>query len=145
MRMVIDESSCKDRLASIEDHMKKAPNLTARDASDVYIGEIAVYTAAIADELREIKEILKKESEERKMEMLYVVTADGYDDGYGSELYLLGVFKDEESAKALEEKYSHLEVTITAVELGKVYPLSPNERGWGLTYENDHYLGGYVE
>lgn len=86
-----------------------------------------------------------KESEERNMEILYVVTADGYDDGYGSELYLLGVFKDEESAKALEEKYSHLEVTITAVELGKEYPLSPNERGWGLTYENDNYIGGYVE
>lgn len=79
------------------------------------------------------------------MEMLYVVTADGYDDGYGSEIYLLGVFKDEESAKAMEEKYPHLEVTITAVELGKEYPLSPNDRGWGLTYENDNYLGGYVE
>lgn len=79
------------------------------------------------------------------MEKLYAVTADGYDDGYGSEIYLLGVFKDEESAKALEEKYSHLEVTITEVELGKEYPLAVNDKGWGHTYENDNYLGGYVE
>lgn len=62
--MIIDDTTCKNRLEAIDDIMKKTPGLTASEASDVYIGEIAVYTAVIADELREIKEILKKKCEE---------------------------------------------------------------------------------
>lgn len=79
------------------------------------------------------------------MGTVYVVTADGYCDGYGSEIYLIGVFKDEETANAMVDKYPDLEISIAEVEFGKEYPLVANHHGWGDTYKNNKYIGGYVE
>lgn len=88
---------------------------------------------------------LKGESEERNMEKLYVVTADGYKDDYGCSIYLLGVFKDEESANEAKAKYPELDVMITEAEIGKEYPLKPMDEYTNYLFENNNYLGGYAE
>lgn len=65
---------------------------------------------------------------------LYVVTADTWDMGYGSEIYLIGVFKDEDKAKqAASENVGE----ITEVILDELYPI--------IDGANGKYLGGYIE
>ncbi len=78
------------------------------------------------------------------MDPVYVVTADGTSENdYGSEIYLIGVFKDRRSVDAIKFKYSDLQLTVTKVEIGKEYPMMANNTGWGGGFENDNYLGGY--
>ena len=71
----------------------------------------------------------------------YVLTADGWTHGYGSELYLMGVFFDKETAeKKAEEQDVH--VSITEIEANKVFPLKTNAF---FEETNAYYLGGYIE
>lgn len=72
----------------------------------------------------------------------YVLTADGWTQGYGSEIYLMGVFFDKETAeKKAEEQDIH--VSITEIEVNKIFPLKTNDLFEEKT--NAYYLGGYVE
>lgn len=78
---------------------------------------------------------------------LYVVTCDGVQDGYGSYIYLVGVFdnrKDAENARDAAAKVSNDEfASITEVDLNKEYPLVMNSDFSEATNEN--LLGGYME
>ena len=73
---------------------------------------------------------------------LFVVTCDGYSRGYGSEIYLVGIFSSEEEIKAAKLK-PNLKYNITKVPLGKVFHMK--KTGYGNDYANDNYLGGYFE
>lgn len=92
---------------------------------------------------------------------LYVVVADGYEFGsYGTEMYLLGVFTSEElAAKCVEENTKKdpyydpndkpglydLVPKIIEVEGDKTYPLVRSNDPHEIIYQNDHYIGGYIE
>lgn len=90
---------------------------------------------------------------------VYVCYANGYNQGYGVEYYLLGVFDTKEEA---QKHGCYIEV-----ELNQHYPLVPkydpwDKRGWEVEdeddvddniddddspvdYENDKFIGGYIE
>lgn len=70
---------------------------------------------------------------------VYVITDDGYEENYGSEIYLMGVFSDIEKAKRRVRKYGG---KITEIEVDKIYPLKEVEFG---NKANEYYLGGYYE
>ena len=74
---------------------------------------------------------------------LYVVTADGWKMGYGSELYLIGVFNSEEKAvdayKRSEELGAYCRITV--IGLNEEHPMNSVFNSLG----NDLYLGGYCE
>ncbi len=70
---------------------------------------------------------------------VYVVTQDGFLDGYGTEIYLVGVFTEKKKA---EKAASAERTSITEIQLDKAFPLEESICG-GL--ENDFYLGGYNE
>ncbi len=72
------------------------------------------------------------------MNMRYVLTKDGYTAGWGSEIYLLGVFDDKETAERMAKKHN---CKVTEIEANKFFPLV---KKFG-DYENDYYLGGYTE
>lgn len=81
---------------------------------------------------------------------VYVVTADGYCDTYGVEIYLIGVFDSLEAAEKaqannddLKAEYGSTTCAITEVELNSICDLSPDPIN--LSYENELYLGGYAE
>ena len=80
--------------------------------------------------------------------MLYVVSYDGYLGGYGSELYLLGVFDNPDEAIAVKEafdlKYDEygLEANIDEIEPNQIYDVKVKR---GLVAETSIYLGGYTE
>lgn len=78
--------------------------------------------------------------------MVYVVTSDGYFEPYGTEKYLLGVFDNKEDAIKCKESSRDTFAKIFEVELNKSYPLiyAPEYEGQER-YENDFYIGGYVE
>ena len=69
---------------------------------------------------------------------LFLVTVDAHEGVYGCELYALGIFSDEESAKAVkfayETKYPKQTVTIDEMTVNEV-----------LTQSNWIYLGEYIE
>ena len=72
---------------------------------------------------------------------VYVLTQDGWTEGYGSEIYLIGVYLDKE----LAERYvsEHFNVTLTIIEPNKAFPLRYGQQGRNM--ENDYHLGGYIE
>ena len=70
------------------------------------------------------------------MTKMYVVTDDGWNAGWGSSIYLIGVFDNLEDAQKANGK-------ITEVELNKTYPLK--ETDFMGKCVNENYLGGYVE
>jgi hypothetical protein len=72
---------------------------------------------------------------------VFVVTADGWNGGYGCEIYLLGVFTNREDADRCATQFAP-ETSITEVEINKAYPLKPDEDG---DNKNELYLGGYLE
>ena len=78
---------------------------------------------------------------------LYVVTADGWTLGYGSELYLVGVFDTEEQAvEALDKaRKAGAYCKIKEINLNEEHPMKKGERKWELDLSNDIYLGGYCE
>lgn len=76
---------------------------------------------------------------------LYVVTADGWKMGCGSELFLIGVFDSEEKAM---DAYKHSQelgayCRIKVIELNEEHPMNMNSYFSSLS--NDLYLGGYCE
>lgn len=73
---------------------------------------------------------------------LYAVTADGWNAGYGAEIYLVGVFSSEEKAKEAQEKNGG---TITEAVLDKVYPMESENEPYLDKWSNGNYLGGYIE
>ncbi|SDB15247.1 DUF7336 domain-containing protein [Eubacterium oxidoreducens] len=81
-----------------------------------------------------------------KNNKVYVLTADGWTYGYGSDIYLLGVFFDkemaEEKAKEHAEEQDDIYVKITEIEANKIFPLKTNDMKENT---NDYYLGGYIE
>lgn len=84
---------------------------------------------------------------------VYVCYANGYNQGYGVEYYLLGVFDTKEEA---QKHGSYIEV-----ELNQHYPLVPQYDPWAnpnweedvddddddspVNYTNDKFIGGYIE
>ena len=62
---------------------------------------------------------------------VYVLTADTYDDGWGSEIELFGVFSTEEKAKDYANKMELYNFDID--------PINIDEIGKRI------YLGGYIE
>lgn len=72
---------------------------------------------------------------------VYVVTKDGWNDSYGSEIYLLGVFSNKDTAKIVAKEH-HAEVT--EIEPNKVFPLKHDKNEPWCDY-NSYYLGGYAE
>jgi len=76
---------------------------------------------------------------------LYVLTVDGYTEGYGSNIFLVGVFdsmeKAEEAQKSLDNEIRE-RASIDEVLLNENIPLTKDE--WG-SFHNIHYLGGYCE
>lgn len=72
---------------------------------------------------------------------LYVVTADGWGEGYGAEIYLVGVFSDKKKAEEVRKEEGG---KMTEVALDEIYPLKESDMFVDV-YGNDKYLGGYVE
>lgn len=94
-------------------------------------------------------------------EDLYLVTCDGHAGGYGSEIYLVGIFTTKEQAEAainqvnldintvLRNKYDDLDDNdychITLANKDTVYLMRPGSSCWWDEFSNDKYLGGYCE
>ena len=70
--------------------------------------------------------------------VVYVVTEDGCKTGYGSSMYLKGVFTDK--GKAAKAMFTGGK--ITPIELDEYFPLAKDGDG---NLENEHYIGGYIE
>lgn len=62
---------------------------------------------------------------------LYIVSSDTWDDGWGAEICIMGVFDNKEMAQKCFEKYK------------REYPTDMNEMI--LNDDNPVYLGGYIE
>ena len=75
------------------------------------------------------------------MGKVYVISKDGWNCYYGSEIYLLGVFFDKETAEKEASKY---DAQITEIEPNKAFPLKFDEDNPECD-SNDYYLGGYAE
>ena len=79
---------------------------------------------------------------------VYVLTIDGWGDGYGSYIFLVGVFDSKEKAenamKELPECLINEErCSITCTNINDVHNL---RKGFGADdYMNDFCLGGYAE
>lgn len=97
---------------------------------------------------------------------LYLLTCNGYVEGYGSEIYVIGVFTTEEQAKSAQDEavsqmkakleelnkddnyyeeeieYCEDRFRITAIRKNEAYPLEWEEYNG---FVNDNFIGGYVE
>ena len=73
---------------------------------------------------------------------VYVVTADGWREGYGSQIYLVGVYTDPKKAEETAKNIT-VPTIITKAVLDKAYPLT--ETGFMSESCNSNYLGGYYE
>ena len=73
---------------------------------------------------------------------VYVVTADGWGEGYGSQIYLVGVYTDLKDAEEVAKNITSPAI-ITKAVLDKTYPLT--ETGFMSESCNPNYLGGYYE
>ena len=77
-------------------------------------------------------------------QVVYVVTADGYD-GYGAEIYLIGVYNNLEIAERCQKQCGS-RAQITTVVLNQDYPLVlSGDILFSDNYRNENYLGGYCE
>ena len=78
---------------------------------------------------------------------LYVLIADGWRLGYGEELYLVGVFDNEDRAiEALDKaREAGAYCTIKLINLNEEHPLKKGAGLWKENLSNDIYLGGYCE
>ena len=75
-------------------------------------------------------------------DIVYVVTEEGLREGYGSYIYLIGVFDTLEQAEKVRSVNDYRE--ITPISKNIEYPL---EKGndYCENYRNDYFLGGYEE
>ena len=78
---------------------------------------------------------------EKNMQNVYVVTKDGWTEGYGAEIYLLGVFSDKNVAEKVATENN---ADVTEIEPNKAFPLKRGDHWWESDY-NDYHLGGYCE
>lgn len=76
-------------------------------------------------------------------QIVYVVTVDGYNQLYGSEIYLIGVYSSRIDAESVQDRYNKNGAKVTAVILNRDYPL--NFEDMNGTCTNENYLGGYFE
>ena len=79
------------------------------------------------------------------MDMVWMVTTDTWTEGYGSTIYLVGIFDSEQEADdAVDAAHMRYEtVNKYAVELNNRYDLRTPFSGEPT--ENAIYLGGYIE
>lgn len=79
----------------------------------------------------------------------WVVTENGYTFGYGAEIYLIGVFSTEEAAEACKEpilnKFDGAPHPIKITKIDMDTPFNLKSTDSRVYWENDYYLGGYVE
>ena len=71
---------------------------------------------------------------------VYLVTSDGWNEGWGTEIYCVGIFSDENEANKVARKN---EGDIFNIELNKCYNMHKNNHD--RNYSNELYLGGYIE
>ena len=85
---------------------------------------------------------------------LYIVTFDGSTDGYGSDIYLLGVFDSEEAAEAAVAKLDESvrdtarinEGTLNeSFDVEKIEEDASEYYDGPLCFQTSAYLGGYHE
>lgn len=94
---------------------------------------------------------------------LYLVTVEGYYDGYGSSTFSIGIFDSMDKAKEASVKaamkinkfYPDLEDSVEAIldnyfdimefDLNTVYPVRKTDWDYDQEISTDRYLGGYVE
>lgn len=88
------------------------------------------------------------------MDMVWMVTADTWTEGYGSTIYLVGIFDDEQKADDAVEatKMRYKIVNKYAVEPNNMYDLTNPCEDYALDEDdapippkNAIYLGGYIE
>lgn len=81
------------------------------------------------------------------MKNVFVVTADGYFDSYGSEVYLIGVFDNYEDAKTTADNCGGVLgcTIITEIEFNQAFPLKSKKIPFDGEKSNDYFLGGYCE
>ena len=94
---------------------------------------------------------------------LYLVTVEGYYDGYGYSTFSIGIFDSMDKAKEacvkeamkINKFYPNLEDSVEAIldayfdimefDLNTVYPVRKTDWDCGQEISTDRYLGGYVE
>ncbi len=69
---------------------------------------------------------------------VYAITKNGYEALYGAEIFLIGVYDNEDKAKIVAKNNN---ARITEVEINKEYEMIPNTDG----EYNSNYLGGHIE
>ncbi len=72
--------------------------------------------------------------------ILYVVTEDGYRHSWGSEIYLVGVYDDRETAESVAKNLEY--GRITEITLNNTHMLRYDDFD---DMRNNLYLGGYAE
>ena len=72
---------------------------------------------------------------------VWVVTENGWRRGFGIELYLIGVFDNEEIANEVASASSYRQVT--SIDMNVAHTL--NKDSVSCDYYNTYYLGGYCE
>ena len=78
---------------------------------------------------------------------VYVVTANGWREGYGANIYLMGVFTSRKKAQEVTHNLPY-SMQIDEVPIDKLFPLKrdyDNYSEYYDNYSNQYYLGGYVE
>lgn len=96
------------------------------------------------EEWRAVADLLERQEKPRNV---YVVTANGWREGYGANIYLMGVFTSRKKAKEATHKLPYL-TQIDRVPINKVFPLKrdyDNRLEEYDNYSNQYYFGGYVE
>jgi hypothetical protein len=95
------------------------------------------------EEWRAVADLLERQEKSRNV---YVVTANGWREGYGANIYLMGVFTSRKKAQeaAHELPYS---TQINGVPIDKAFPLKRDYDNCleDDNYSNQYYLGGYCE
>ena len=69
---------------------------------------------------------------------VYVVVEDGWDKGWGSQMYITGVYDTKEMAKQFKGRFG----SIIEIPTNEYFPLKEE-----VEYErsNDYFVGGYYE
>lgn len=116
--------------------------IDAREILEIIIEKFDIedqYPTLHEKELQALRTLLKAENEpQEKPKRVHVVTADGWKNGDGSEIYLIGVFYDKDTAERAAKKNKGI---VTEIIADKAHPLKKS----GNDKANDYYLGGYIE
>lgn len=83
---------------------------------------------------------------------LWILTGNGYDEGYGSRVGLIGIFDSEEQANVVKDSTNpndlfdrFTELELNKVTLNKVYGLEVHPEYHYNKTDPEIYLGGYCE